>query len=131
MNPAIPEFKITTSSEGAVNPGSMVKGSITLHVPKGWHVYAPDGHKYKPFKVTYLDGQLADVKFTFPKPAVVEILGEKVPVYDADVVVGYEGRVKEGSPTGKPVLRATVSWQACSDTICLPPERRELEIELK
>ena len=132
QNPAMPEFGVSYEfPTGPVAPGSGISGFIRVEIPEGWHVYAPGVEKkYRKIEIISADGPVENIKLGYPPSRDLVILGEKVPVYDGEVVIKVEGRIAEGAEEGARVWRPVVSWQACSDNLCLAPESRTLEIPI-
>jgi thiol:disulfide interchange protein DsbD len=50
-------------------------------------------------------------------------------VYEGEAVLGALIRVSKSTPAGPLVLRATLSYQACDNSSCLPP--KELRFDVK
>ena len=127
----LPELSITSSFPSKVKQGTKVTGDITIEIPKGWHLYAPGDHKYKKLVVTKGEGPLSRIKFTYPPGVMQDIAGERVPLYEGQVNVNFEGEVAKKAATGHATWRPEVTWQSCSDTICLAPETGALTIEFE
>lgn len=127
----LPEITVTTSFPSTAQRGGKVTGVITIDIPKGWHLYAPGDHKYKKLTVTKGAGPLSNMKFTYPPGVMTDIAGERVPLYEGQVNVNFEGEVSRKATTGHATWRPEVTWQSCSDTICLAPETGALAIEFE
>lgn len=127
----LPELTITTSFPTTVKQGEKVAGTISIEIPKGWHLYAPGDHKYKKLSVTKGSGPLSRVKFTYPPGVMKDIAGERVPLYEGLINVSFKGEVSKKAAVGHATWKPEVTWQSCSDTICLAPETGELTIEFK
>lgn len=127
----LPELTITSSFPSNVKQGAKVTGDIAIEIPKGWHLYAPGDHKYKKLSVTKGAGPLSRVKFIYPPGVMKDIAGERVPLYEGLITVSFEGEVAKKAAVGHATWKPEVTWQSCSDTICLAPETGELTIEFK
>lgn len=128
---ALPELTITSSFPSRVKQGARVTGEITIEIPKGWHLYAPGDHKYKKLTVSPGAGPVANVKFTYPPGVMKDIAGERVPLYEGQINVNFEGEVPKKAPVGHATWKPEVTWQSCSDTICLAPETGALTMEFE
>ena len=94
---------------------------VTLRVDRGFHINAnPASQPYLiPTTLTFIDAE--PLKITYPpstpfKPAFAD---EPLDVYEGAVVIAAffsRGVLEKGSS-----LHATVTVQACTDRICLPP----------
>jgi DsbC/DsbD-like thiol-disulfide interchange protein len=90
----------------------------------GIHVYAPGTNDYIPITVK-LNAQPAIKagKITYPKSEIVSIADEKVPVFQRPFRLTQDVTVDRSAKPGSTVVVAgTVSYQACDDKVCFPPE---------
>jgi DsbC/DsbD-like thiol-disulfide interchange protein len=127
----LPEITVTGSFPSTVQRGEKVSGAITIEIPKGWHLYAPGDHQYKKLTVTKGAGPLSKVKFAYPPGVTQDIAGERVPLYEGQVNVSFSGEVSKKAATGHATWRPEITWQSCSDSICLAPETGALTIEFE
>ena len=103
---------------------------VTLDIEAGFHVNAnPASFDFLvPTQVTFAAIEPLAVRY----PPATALSSSFAP----DVLKVYEGRVetvaqlKKGSLDGVDALRATVTSQACTDTVCLPPSRIPLTISV-
>ena len=90
----------------------------------GIHVYAPGTNDYIPITVK-LNAQPAIKagKITYPKSEIVSIADEKVPVFQKPFRLTQEVSLGKGAKPGATMaVTGTVSYQACDDKVCYPPE---------
>lgn len=127
----LPEITITTSFPTVVKQGEKVTGTISIEIPKGWHLYAPGDHKYKKVAVTSGSGPVTKVKFTYPAGVTQDIAGERVPLYEGQIEVKFEGEISKKAAVGHAVWKPELTWQSCSDSICLAPETGALTVEFE
>lgn len=127
----LPEITVTGSFPSTVRRGEKVNGAITIEIPKGWHLYAPGDHKYKKLTVTKGAGPVSNVKFTYPSGVMMNVAGERVPLYEGEVKVTFEGEVSKKAALGQAAWKPEITWQSCSDSICLAPETGALTIEFE
>ena len=119
---------------------------VELRIADGWHVYTepiPDG--FTPLAVEVrADAELASGPAAIPEghPFTVEGLPEQFAVLDGACLItvplqlpGAKLRL-DGRPRAQPgapgpvTLDVEVTYQACSATECLPPERQQLHLEI-
>jgi thiol:disulfide interchange protein DsbD len=72
--------------------------------------------------------RLEDVHFPPPSKLTFDYSPEPLDLYSGDVPVRAVVLVGEDAEPGRHVLDASLSYQACSSTACLPPERVHFEI---
>ncbi len=129
---ASPYFSVTTTfPDSYVKPGDVVYGSILVTMPEGWHVYAPGVKKYNSLNVDAGDGPLQHVRLDYPPAKTIVQLGDEVPVYGGTVEIRVAGIVPLDYLAGLLMFSAVVTWQGCTDNICLPPESRMVSVPLK
>ena len=83
---------------------------LELALPEGW----------SPGPVQYPPSELQTFAFE----------DQPLAVYDGDVVILAEVKVPAGSPAGSYPVKASLRYQACNDSQCLPPVTAEAEIKL-
>ena len=83
---------------------------LELAVPEGW----------SPGPVQYPPSELQTFAFET----------EPLAVYDGDVVILADVKVPAGVPPGSYPVKASLRYQACNDSQCLPPVTAEAEIQL-
>ena len=107
--------------------------TVTLTVKPSWHINAnPASFAYliptsvtfdgiKPQSVRYPQAIQFKARFT---PTVIDVYEGKVNI----VAVFAKGVLPKNST--KSTLRATLSTQACDDTVCLPPAKIKFSVPL-
>ena len=121
-----PGHAVIVASPPEVNGKAGAKLALFVDVtPKpGIHVYAPGTNDYIPITVK-LTAQPAIKagKITYPKSEIVSIADEKVPVFQKPFRLTQDVMVDKSAKPGSTVFVAgTVSYQACDDSVCFPPE---------
>lgn len=114
--------KIELAAKSA-KPGQVLKGTVILTVPVGYHAYAPTdkGETYKiavePVeKATYKLG-----KIIYPEGVAKSFLGENYVVYEGIVKIPVQITIPKRAKT-KYAFRLNVKSQICSnDGMCLMP----------
>jgi len=115
-------------------PYQVLQLVVELTVQPGYHVYStpiPDGYVALTIEVEPIEGLIAgDASWPEPHPFRVQGL-------DDDFWV-LEGVVRGGVPVsltkadaGDQVIKATVRFQACSDTLCLRPATVHVELPVR
>jgi hypothetical protein len=131
----------TASSTETVSGGQRILLSVTVDMPKGYHVYAPGTEGYIPISWTLNPSPgWKEHEVIFPKSRVLflKAIDEKVPVYEGtavlarDVTIGDERALKPIlSQDGTLTIEGTVRYQACSERVCFPPETVPVKWTLK
>ena len=101
------------------------RGIVNATIEKGWHIQS--AHPLDTFTIPTslaIDGlNSADYpqhtleSFTFSS-------GSKVAVYDGTIQIPFTAKV----PAGAKSVKATLHYQACNDTVCLPPKSVSADI---
>jgi thiol:disulfide interchange protein len=120
----------------AYDPGSPAKVAALVSIEHGWHVnsHQPSFEYLIP---TVLDLQLppgwAAGTFVYPVAKLKTFSFEPKPlaVYDGDVVVLAEIKLPKGVAKGTYPVTASLRYQACNDSQCLPPVTSKAEIRVK
>jgi thiol:disulfide interchange protein DsbD len=111
--------------------GDEVQGTIVATIADGWHV-----NSNKPLEEFAIPTELA------LDPATAELLGDltwpphqmkafeftggkPLAVFDGKFNIGFRAKLKPGATK----ITATLKFQACSDTVCLPPNTAVTEVD--
>ena len=114
----------TSASQQTVEPGARVALNIDIAPKPTMHVYAPGQENY--IAVSLKLDEHADLKpatIQFPKPEKREVkeLGETQLVYSKPFRI-VQGVTVAKSPTPGPlIIKGTVRYQACDESICYAP----------
>jgi thiol:disulfide interchange protein DsbD len=118
---------------GAVNArtGDDVQGTITATIAEGWHVNSntPSEEFAIPTVLELDPATVENVKATYPAHAMKAFEftgGKQLAVYDGTIRIPFTGKLKAGVTK----IRATLNYQACSDRVCLPPNRATAEFDV-
>jgi suppressor for copper-sensitivity B len=120
----------------AYEPGSQGRLVALLHIEHGWHVnsHKPTYEYLIPTEVELaLPGGWEAATFTYPagKMARFTFAEEELSVFEGDVPIVASFRVPASQATGEVRVDATVAYQACNDTQCLPPIHRKETVTLR
>lgn len=127
-----PKFLVTaTFSDAEPKPGAVVAGSIFVTMPDGWHIYAAGVEKYNQLSVDTGDGPLKNVRLNYPPVKTIIQFGKEVPVYSGTVQINVAGIAPADHSGGDIIFRAVVTWQGCTDNMCLAPESRVVQVPIR
>lgn len=128
--PVIPQQPLVTLS-GSVQQrsGDEVRGVITAAILSGWHINS--AHPLESFAIPTelsLDPATADlVRADFP-PHIVRSFtfsgGTKLAVYEGTIRIPFVAKLKSGASK----IGVSLHYQACNDTVCLPPRNATVVI---
>ncbi len=125
-----------THTARAVRPGQSVTLIIDIDILEGWHVNSsrpsleyliptsvefPEEAPARVVDVAYPEGKMVRLKFAG---------GERLSVYEGETVIRATIRPLPETPPGEATIPVRLTYQACSDTTCLPPETREFRVAL-
>jgi peroxiredoxin len=123
-----PQATLTSfATDSVVAPGSVFALVVDGMPSAGMHVYAPGVTGYVPLALEIDSTTGLRVKVpAYPPPEIYHFapLDERVPVYQGPFRVVQEVVLDAafgGALTGELVIRGTLRYQACSDSICFPP----------
>jgi suppressor for copper-sensitivity B len=119
----------------AYDSGSTARIAALVSIEHGWHV---NSHKptFDYLIPTVLDLQMPSgwpeetVKYPQAEMQTFAFADQPLSVYDGDVVILTEVRIPPGVPQGSVPLRASLRYQACNDSQCLPPVTTTAEVQL-
>jgi thiol:disulfide interchange protein len=120
----------------AYDPGAGARLAALVTIEHGWHV---NSHKpsfeYLIPTVLHLELPKGWPQETVQYPAAQQKTFSFEPhplaVYDGDVVMVASFQLPKGTAAGSYPIRASLRYQACNDSQCLPPVTAEARIELK
>lgn len=108
---------------------------IKVHLQPTWHVYSvirsEDPDAPPPTQLVVKDEQFqkdGPVYETAPVSEFIPVLGMKIEYHNKQAYLYQNLQLKNGSEVGNGTLAATLTYQLCTDTICLPPETRALTV---
>ena len=115
---------LSSPSEVSGKAGAKLSLFVDVAPKPGIHVYAPGSKDYIPItvKLTPLS-QLKSGKVQYPKAEIMTFADERVPVFDKPFRLTQDVTLdKSLKPGAMVVVEGTVSYQACTDKVCYPPE---------
>jgi thiol:disulfide interchange protein len=127
---------VLSADRTAYDPGLPAKVSALVTIEHGWHV-----NSHKPsleyLIPTVLDLELPQgwpeesVQYPAAKMKTFSFEPRPLAVYDGDVVIQARLQLPKGVARGAYPIRASLRYQACNDSQCLPPVTTTAEIQLK
>ncbi|HMB73634.1 MAG TPA: protein-disulfide reductase DsbD domain-containing protein, partial [Gammaproteobacteria bacterium] len=128
-----PQLELTTYlSEPMLAPGNRFAVMLSVEPLDGMHVYAPGAADYRVIGLELNDQpwiQQLPVQYPESTPYYFEPFDETVPVYEEPFEIVQE-LILEGTLEAQQAMRGqesitirgTLGYQACSETICYPPQ---------
>ncbi len=122
----------TTASTPVIRGGQRILLAVDVGIPPGYHLYAPgvEGYHGVDWKFPESPGYKPH-PVTFPTPRILYLkaIEEKVPVFEGklhivrDLTVGQDAAVRPlANSENQVTFEGTLRYQACSETLCYPPE---------
>jgi thiol:disulfide interchange protein len=127
---------VLSADRTAYAPGAAAHVAALVTIEPGWHV---NSHKpsFEYLIPTVFDLELPagwpqeTVRYPAAKLKTFTFETKPLAVYDGDVVMLADFQVPQGVARGTYPLRASLRYQACNDSQCLPPVTAEAKIQLE
>jgi hypothetical protein len=132
QNEQVVEVKALLSRDG-VRPGEAFKAAILLKVQPGYHINnnTPNDEFLVPTTLTIeANPNIETIEIYYPgghRGRFAYSQAELI-IYEGEAVLGALLKAKDGIPAGLLKLKATLSYQACDNTSCLPPKDLPFEV---
>ncbi len=106
---------------------------IRIEIAKGWFIHgAAEEEEYLiPTVLSFEETvglKIPDIKFPEPEKKKFEYTSKPVEVYSGRIYIEANLTVSETADAGNHTVRGVLSYQACSETSCRPPEDVAIEI---
>lgn len=129
-----PDALPKASIEGSLHQrnGDEVEGTIVATIADGWHVNSnTPSEEFAIPTLLEIDPATAELIGTpkYPPHAMKTFEftgGKQLAVYDGKFPITFRAKLKPGATK----MGATLRYQACSDRVCLPPNRATTEIDI-
>jgi DsbC/DsbD-like thiol-disulfide interchange protein len=120
----------------AVKPGGKVLATLTATIQPGWHMYSLTTPKGGPIPTTVAladNPAIAGVQVFQPKPERQMDTAFKLETetFEKQLPLVLEITAKPDAAIGPVNLEAQVRYQACQNTLCLPPKKKVAKTTLK
>ena len=122
--------KVTIDGSLQKRAGDDVEGTVVAHVEEGWHINSntPTEEFAIPTALSIEDGAEL-VEATFPPHAMKAFEftgGKELAVFDGTFSIPFKAKLKAGATT----IKVKLHYQACSNTVCLPPNDAFADIDV-
>ncbi|HEV7486229.1 MAG TPA: cytochrome c biogenesis protein CcdA [Thermoanaerobaculia bacterium] len=114
---------------GSVNErhAAEVKGVVTATIESGWHINSnkPLDDFVIPTKLSFDGTELVSAQY--PQHTVRSFTfsgGQKLAVYEGTIQIPFTAKLQSGD-----TIKGKLHYQACNDTVCLPPRDAEVTID--
>ena len=121
--------KVTIEAAITKHSGDAIEGVINARVADGWHInsHTPTESFSIPTVLTLDNAELTNVTYPQHEMRAFQFTeGKQIAVYTGAFQIPFTAKLKSGATS----VHATVRYQACSDRICLPPNKAETELGL-
>lgn len=114
-----PTVSLTLGNK-APKAGQMVKGTVRVAIPAGWHAYQnpPSNSSQIPLKVSITGPGVQAVRISYPRGVMKMAAGEQSAVYEGALSIPVEMRL---TTAGRHQLTVKLDYQLCDDSTCMPP----------
>jgi thioredoxin:protein disulfide reductase len=109
--------------------GSDVKGVVNATILSGWHINSnkPLDDFVIPTKLSFDDAELVSAEYPPHTVRSFTFSGDqKLAVFEGTVQIPFAAKLKTGD-----TIHGKLHYQACNDTVCLPPRDAEVTIDAK
>ena len=122
-------------AKDAVHPGETFKAAFILKINAGYHINdnAPLDEFMFATSLAFEDGPFKAVETAYPPGQKGKFAYSEVEliVYEGEATLGARFTAKDELPPGDYKIKATLSYQACDNTSCLPPKELAFEVPVK
>ena len=125
----VPARKVTAKA------GATVDSALPLELRPGYHVNSstPSDEYLIPLRLSWNAGPIEANGFTFPKAQMEKYSFSEKPlsVYTGDFAIVTHFKVAAGAAPGPSTLTGKLRYQACNQTMCLPPKTLEVSLPVE
>jgi DsbC/DsbD-like thiol-disulfide interchange protein len=114
--------------------GRVIQGAIVMDIPHGYHV-----NSSKPLEKFLVATQLGieaskglrvgPVSFPRAQLRTFQFSKDKLSVYEGRAILRFSVTVPANFNSNSIELKAKLRYQSCSDSLCFPPQSREIKLE--
>ena len=123
-----------SASQNKIRPGNRISVVLNIELPDKMHIYAPGAEGYKIVSLNIQEDpmlKIHDSEYPDAKIMYLEVIKERVPIYDSRVRISRDVTVSPGYRATNLTISGEFNYQACDDTICYLPVRVPLKLELE
>ena len=119
-----------------VHPGDRFQVAVIADIPDGWHINAhvPSSDYLIPTELRFEEESGLSFDEVIYPPRVEKTFSfsdRKLAVYGGKITIGGTVAISKDFPIGKRILRGRLSYQACSDQVCLFPAEVDVNIPIE
>lgn len=110
---------------------------LQIRIPDDWYIYGPGPNKagspLVPTSISFEKAPGVDVRdILFPKPSTRDVSFQQDPLllFKGTIPVRISVDVDHGASAGPRVIEGELSYQACTATLCMPPETTYIELQV-
>lgn len=115
--------------------GQSITVPVQVVLQNGFHVnsHAPGDEYLIPLRLSWDESLLKVEEVDYPKPQSRKYPFSEKPlqVYTGDFVIQTRFQVPAGAPLGMSVVSGKLRYQACNDSMCLPPRVAEVRLPVE
>ena len=135
QTPPKPDLQAIVSSDG-YRAGTNARVALQVRLPEGAHVNSnkPRDANLVPTALSVAaPSGFSVVEIVFPAPRDLTQSGADQPlsVFEREFAIGADLLLPETAATGEIVIPATLSYQACNETMCFKPEKAQISWTLR
>jgi hypothetical protein len=128
-------LSVTTPPRTTAKRNGTMTAKITVHVKEGYHVNSikPTEDYMIPFKLTWDKGTFEFVDAAFPDAQMEKYSFTPTPisVYSGSFEIVSKFKVPANAPQGMGALSGKLRYQACNDSMCLPPKTIDVKMPVE
>lgn len=121
-------------TKGSLKSGAVGKGSIMLEIPTELHTNSnkPSSEFLIPTTVRLRSNQIKSFRIIYPKgkDRKFEFSEQSLNVYEGNTKIMFSFKVPQGFKGKAISIKAKVTYQACSNEVCYPPQTKELTLRM-
>jgi len=121
--------------KSSVKRGTTGKGSLVLSIPAELHINSskPTSEYMIPTKIGLSSREVKNIKFRYPKGKDIkfDFSEEAINVYDGKTIIKFSFTVPKTLKPKTVKIRALVSYQACTNELCYPPQKTGIFLTAK
>ena len=119
-------------NNSSVKRGATGKGSIILLIPRELHINSnkPTSEFMIPTIVKLNSSEVTNLKIFYPKgkDKKFDFSEEKINVYEKKTIIPFTFSVPQLTKSKTINIRAVVGYQACTNEVCYPPQKKEITL---